>query len=67
VVALVYVAVMPILGFVSSSALMLVVAIRLLGYRHLWRAGAIAGVVALGLHAVFSGVMKVPLPPGWLG
>lgn len=66
-VVLVYAAVMPVLGFALASALMLTVAIRLLGYPHWWRAGAIAGAVSLGLHGIFAGLMNVPLPVGWPG
>ena len=62
-----YALLLPLLGFVSASALFVTVTIRFLGYRHLWRAGAVALSVAFVVFWLFSTLMKVPLPAGWLG
>lgn len=62
-----YVGVMPLMGFISSSALFLTAAIRLLGYCHLWRAGALALSTAFIVFWLFAGVMNVSLPSGWVG
>lgn len=62
-----YALLMPWLGFVSSSALFLTVAIGYLGYRHWWRAGALGLSVAFVVFWLFRVVMKVPLPDGWIG
>lgn len=62
-----YTALLPVLGFISSSALFLVLSIRFLGYRHGWRAGALALSVAFVVHGLFAGLMNVPLPAGWVG
>ncbi len=65
--AVAYALLLPLLGFVSASALFLVLTMRFLGYRHLWRAGAISLSVAFVVFWLFATVMKVPLPAGWLG
>ncbi len=62
-----YAGVLPLLGFVSASALYLTIAIEFLGYRHRWRAGAVALSLAFLVFWVFRGVMAVPLPDGWIG
>jgi putative tricarboxylic transport membrane protein len=62
-----YALLMPRLGFVSSSALFLTLAIGYLGYRHWWRAGALGLSVAFVVFWLFRVVMKVPLPDGWIG
>lgn len=67
VLTIAYAALMPLLGFISSSALFLTLAARWLGYPHGWRAAAIGLSAAFIVHALFAGMMKVPLPAGWLG
>jgi putative tricarboxylic transport membrane protein len=62
-----YALLLPLLGFISASALFLTLAIRFLGYRHGWRAGALALAVAFVVFWLFATVMKVPLPAGWIG
>lgn len=62
-----YAAAMPWLGFVSSSALFVILALRALGYRHGWRAAAIGLSAAFVVYGVFGFVMNVPLPEGLLG
>jgi putative tricarboxylic transport membrane protein len=62
-----YTAVMPKLGFIATSALFLTLAVRLLGYQHGWRAGALGLSVAFVVYGLFARVMNVPLPAGWLG
>lgn len=65
--ALGYAAAMPWLGFISSSALFVVLAMRTLGYRHGWRAAAIGLSAAFVVYGIFGVVMSVPLPEGFLG
>lgn len=65
--AVAYALLMPRLGFVSSSALFLALAVGYLGYRHWWRAGALGLSVAFVVFWLFRVVMKVPLPDGWIG
>lgn len=62
-----YAAAMPWLGFISSSALFVGLALRALGYRHGWRAAAIGLSAAFLVYGVFSVMMNVPLPEGVLG
>jgi len=62
-----YAAAMPWLGFISSSALFVALALRALGYRHGWRAAAIGLSAAFVVYGVFGFVMNVPLPEGFFG
>lgn len=64
---LVYALLMPYAGFVSSSTAYLAVLMLLLGYPHKARATALSFVVSFVIFGLFAGVMKVPLPTGWLG
>jgi hypothetical protein len=65
--ALGYAAAMPWLGFISSSALFVVLAMRTLGYRHGWRAAAIGLSAAFVVYGIFGVVMSVPRPEGIIG
>ena len=62
-----YLLVLPRFGFVTSSALLFWMVMRFLGYPHKARAMAVSLVVAFVVYGIFSGVMNVPLPTGWLG
>jgi hypothetical protein len=62
-----YAAALPWLGFISSSALFVVLALRALGYRHGWRSAALGLSAAFLVYGVFGVVMKVALPEGLLG
>ncbi len=62
-----YAAAMPWLGFISSSALFVALALRALGYRQGWRAAAIGLSAAFLVYGVFGVVMSVPLPEGLIG
>lgn len=62
-----YAVFLPLLGFISTSALFVAAALRLLGYPHLVRALAFGLVVGFSLYGFFEGLMGVPLPKGWLG
>lgn len=62
-----YAAAMPWLGFISSSALFVVLATRVLGYGHGWRAAALGLSAAFVVYGIFGVVMNVPLPEGLLG
>lgn len=62
-----WVAGLPVLGFLASSAAFLPAGAYLLGYRRhgvIW--GVAAGVILL-CWVVFARVLGVPLPTGWLG
>ena len=65
--ALAYAVVMPWLGFISSSALFVGLALRTLGYGHGWRAAAIGLAAGFLVYLIFGVVMNVPLPEGLLG
>ena len=62
-----YAALMPLLGFISASALFIFACLRLFKYRNAVRALAFALLAAFTLHLVFALVMGVPLPRGWIG
>lgn len=62
-----YVFLLPVLGFISASALLFAAALRLFGYPNLVRAFALGLVLAFALHLVFARLMGVPLPAGHLG
>ncbi len=62
-----YLLLLPRLGFISSSALLVTVALRLFGYAGTPRALAIGLGLGFALHLVFSRLMGVPLPAGLLG
>jgi hypothetical protein len=66
-IAVGYAAAMPLLGFISSSGLFVVLAMRALGYRHGWRAAALGLSAAFAVYGIFGVVMKVALPEGLLG
>lgn len=62
-----FAAAVPHLGFISTSALLVMGALRLFGYKENVRAGAFGLVVGFVLHVLFSCFMGVPLPQGWIG
>ncbi len=62
-----YLVFMPILGFISSTALMCAVTLWILGYRDAVRALAAGCIAAFALYGVFGVIMNVVLPRGWIG
>lgn len=62
-----YLLAMPWLGFVSATALLGMVALLVLGYRHPARALAAGFIAAFALYALFGVLMNVALPKGWIG
>lgn len=62
-----YLLLMPLLGFISATALLGAAALRALGERDLARDLAIGFLFAFGLYTVFGIVMNVPLPKGVIG
>jgi len=62
-----YLLAMPWLGFVSATALLGMVALLVLGYRHPARALAAGCIAAFALYALFGVLMNVALPKGWIG
>ena len=65
--AVVYVALIPLLGMYVTSALYLLGTLRLQNGMSLWRAAAIAVVASVGLYLVFEWSFQVALPHGLLG
>ena len=63
----VYMAVLPWLGFIASTALFAAGMLAAMGYRRTGRALAFGFALAIVLHRVFAVWMQVPLPEGWLG
>lgn len=62
-----YAVLMPLVGFISTSALLVTAALRLLGYPHWVRAVAFGLLAGFILYGFFAGLMNVPLPGGWVG
>ncbi|MBM4155240.1 MAG: tripartite tricarboxylate transporter TctB family protein [Lentisphaerae bacterium] len=67
VLCVAYMAVLPWLGFMSSTALFTAAMLGAMGYRRVGRALAFGLALAIVLHWVFAVWMQVPLPEGWLG
>lgn len=61
-----YVLLLKIAGFLPMTALLGIITIRCLGYRN-WRNNmTVSGIVTLIAYAIFSLLLKVPLPMGAL-
>jgi hypothetical protein len=65
--AVVYVALIPLLGMYVASALYLLATLRWQNSMSLWRSALIAVVAALALYVVFEWSFQVELPHGLLG
>lgn len=57
-----YVLVLPRVGFIASSILLVMFVCRALGYRRMVRLATVATIASLGIYAVFALVLNVPLP-----
>ncbi len=55
------------LGFISSTALLGMGALLVLGYAHPVRALAFGFMAAYALYIIFGTMMNVNLPQGWIG
>lgn len=62
-----YLLVLPLLGFISATALLGMGALIVLGYRHPARALAFGFLAAYALYVTFGVLMNVALPKGWIG
>jgi hypothetical protein len=62
-----YLLLMPLLGFISATALFGMGVLTLLGYRNPARALAAGFIAAFTLYALFGVLMNVLLPKGWIG
>lgn len=62
-----YLLVLPLLGFISATALLGMGALIVLGYRHPARALAFGFLAAYALYVTFGLLMNVALPRGWIG
>ncbi|MGZ0656470.1 tripartite tricarboxylate transporter TctB family protein [Coraliomargarita sp. W4R72] len=67
VILIIYIWLLPRLGFISSSALLSMASLRLFGYFNYIRSAAISLSLAFILYILFSMIMNVALPTGWLG
>jgi len=67
VILIIYIWLLPRLGFISSSALLSMASLRLFGYYNYIRSAAISLSLAFILYILFSLIMNVALPTGWLG
>jgi hypothetical protein len=65
--AVVYVALIPLLGMYVASALYLLATLRWQNSMSLWRSALIAVVAAVALYVVFEWSFQVELPHGLLG
>ena len=62
-----YLLLMPLLGFISATALLCMGALMILGYRNPVRALAAGFIAAFALYGIFGILMNVVLPKGWIG
>jgi hypothetical protein len=62
-----YVFGLPTLGFLTATALFVLVLLRVLGGFSWARAGVMAGAIAVASQVVFRRWLGMPLPPGLLG
>lgn len=62
-----YLILMPMAGFISSSAVFCALALPVFGYRNGVRALAIGFVFVFLLYLIFGVLMNVVLPKGWIG
>ena len=65
--SVIYLLIMPLLGFITSTALLCMGLLLALGYRNPVRALAAGFVAAFILYALFGVLMNVALPKGWIG
>ncbi|MDQ8193308.1 tripartite tricarboxylate transporter TctB family protein [Coraliomargarita sp. SDUM461004] len=66
-ILILYIWLLPWLGFISSSALLSMASLRIFGYYNYVRSAAISLSLAFILYILFSLIMNVALPTGWLG
>jgi hypothetical protein len=62
-----YLLALPVLGFISATALFVACTLAALGYRKPAQALAAGFVFAFTLYGVFERLMAVTLPKGWIG
>jgi len=62
-----YLLALPVLGFISATALFVACTLAALGYRKPAQALAAGFVLAFALYGVFERLMAVTLPKGWIG
>ncbi len=62
-----YAACVPVLGFLSASGALVVLAARLMGVPGWWRSALLAIGVIAAAYVVFAAWLGVPLPRGLLG
>ena len=62
-----YALLMPLLGFISGTALLLAACLRIFGHPVGVRGWAFGLGAALVIWFVFDKFMRVPLPQGWIG
>jgi putative tricarboxylic transport membrane protein len=62
-----YLLLMPLLGFISSTALLCALSLMILGFRRPVQALASGFIAAFALYWIFGVLMNVALPKGWIG
>ena len=62
-----YLLLMPLFGFISSTALLCALSLMLLGFRRPVQALASGFIAAFALYWIFGVLMNVALPKGWIG
>jgi cytochrome b561 len=62
-----YLLLMPLLGFISATTLLCMAVLVIQGYRNPVRALAAGFIAAFALYGIFGLLMNVVLPKGWIG
>lgn len=60
--SLLFIVLLPLMGFLVASALFLLAAVLLSGQTRVWQAMVYAGIVSVGVWWLFGSVLGVPLP-----
>lgn len=67
IAAILYLLLMPLLGFITATTLLCAAALIIHGYRNPARALAAGFIAAFILYGIFGLLMNVVLPKGWIG
>lgn len=67
VVLLVYTVLLPLLGFLIATSILLIVLFSILGMERLWLQAVVCVMIALVSYLIFSVCLGIPFPQGILG
>jgi len=67
IISILYVFSMKLLGFYLATLLFLYVVMILLGQKNIWIRLAVSFVIASAIFGIFTFVLKIPLPEGFVG